>query len=133
MVGELGRPQPHHDFGGVPFAHLTHHPPASKIFPDQLLDNFTPWKAFISAHVCSIVAEFWSSTVSSSLGLLYARSRLEANSVELKTATSADFNDMSIDFPKEEEVVLEKWRELNAFHRQVSDNIYLCEHRLKIR
>ncbi len=27
---------------------------------------------------------------------------------------------MSIDFPKEEEIVLEKWRELDAFHRQVS-------------
>ncbi|KAJ3498519.1 hypothetical protein NLG97_g1056 [Lecanicillium saksenae] len=26
---------------------------------------------------------------------------------------------MSIDFPKEEEIVLEKWRELNAFHRQL--------------
>lgn len=27
---------------------------------------------------------------------------------------------MSIDFPKEEEIVLERWREINAFHRQVS-------------
>jgi len=26
---------------------------------------------------------------------------------------------MSIDFPKEEEVVLQRWREINAFHRQV--------------
>lgn len=26
---------------------------------------------------------------------------------------------MSIDFPKAEEVVLQQWREINAFHRQV--------------
>lgn len=26
---------------------------------------------------------------------------------------------MSIDFPKEEEAILERWREINAFQRQV--------------
>lgn len=26
---------------------------------------------------------------------------------------------MSIDFPKEEEITLERWRSINAFHRQV--------------
>lgn len=26
---------------------------------------------------------------------------------------------MSIDFPKEEELTIERWREINAFHRQV--------------
>ena len=26
---------------------------------------------------------------------------------------------MSIDFPKEEEVVIQRWRDINAFHRQV--------------
>jgi isoleucyl-tRNA synthetase len=35
---------------------------------------------------------------------------------------------MSIDFPKEEEVVLQRWREINAFHRQVS--YFLSRHPL---
>lgn len=26
---------------------------------------------------------------------------------------------MSIDFPKEEEAIIQKWRDINAFHRQV--------------
>ena len=32
---------------------------------------------------------------------------------------------MSIDFPKEEELTIERWREINAFHRQVSYMQYL--------
>lgn len=31
---------------------------------------------------------------------------------------------MSTDFPKEEEIVLEKWREINAFQRQVSRTVF---------
>jgi hypothetical protein len=30
---------------------------------------------------------------------------------------------MSIDFPKEEEAIIQRWREIDAFHRQVC----LCE------
>ena len=30
---------------------------------------------------------------------------------------------MSIDFPKEEEAIIEKWREIKAFERQVSTRL----------
>lgn len=33
---------------------------------------------------------------------------------------------MSIDFPKEEEAVLQRWREIDAFLRQVRFLITLC-------
>jgi hypothetical protein len=33
---------------------------------------------------------------------------------------------MSIDFPKEEEAIIARWREINAFERQVRDDRHIC-------